>query len=173
MFPINSKVMILDPTRSKKTDPRYLGPYVIVNHTANKSYTLEDLTGKLLDRDVPTQQIKLLQDGGTIDVQSTPQEQEYEVRAIIDHKEIGKDKYQYLTTWVGYPYSHQTWETESSFNTMKSINDYWDRRGRAKGGKYRPLPKTVNKRKTPARNKNTRTFAPVQFEHSHATRSRK
>ena len=176
-FPINSKVMILDPTRSRKSDPRYLGPYIVQNYTKHGSYILADLTDKLLSRDVPTHHIKLLQDGDLrANEVNDATKKEFEVQAIVNHRPRAggrPDEFEYLTNWVGYTEDDDSWEPVTSFNTLKCVNNYWARRNLANSGINRPLPDTVNKRKDSARNKHTRTFTPVQYKHSHATRSRK
>ena len=101
---------------------------------------------------------------------------EFEVQAIVNHhpRAGGRpDEFEYLTNWVGYTEDDDSWEPVTSFNTLKCVNDYWARRNLANSGINRPLPDTVNKRKDSARNKHTRTFTPVQYTHSHATRPRK
>ena len=59
-FPIGSSVMIKDPVRSRKYEPRYVGPYSVVAITRAKTLRLLDSTGVLLSRPVPVDQVKLI-----------------------------------------------------------------------------------------------------------------
>src|SRR5690606_10942348 len=59
-FPIGAIVMLRDPLRSNKFEPKYVGPYRIVKRTRNGNYQLKDGTGAELDRRVPPDQLKLI-----------------------------------------------------------------------------------------------------------------
>ncbi|KAI8967856.1 hypothetical protein BDB01DRAFT_901207 [Pilobolus umbonatus] len=143
--------MITNVTRSSKMQERWLGPFIIKGYTSNGSYILEDLTGSLLSRDVPTQQIRLIQSGS----KRTPKElkeKHYEVQAIVNHRGT-PGNYEYYVYWVGYDdqKKYNTWQTVDTFDSMKPIQDYWARREAASGSTEPSLPQTINKRKAPAR----------------------
>ncbi|EIE82418.1 hypothetical protein RO3G_07123 [Rhizopus delemar RA 99-880] len=124
-FPIGSTVMIKNIEGKKsKTDSKYIGPFTVHNHTKNGNYVLTDLTGSLFDRNVPTSQIKLVSN----DTNKTNDNKDiYEVQAIINHREIAPSKFEYLTSWVGYP-GEQTWQKQSTFQGTDAIKKYWERR---------------------------------------------
>ncbi|KAI8968740.1 hypothetical protein BDB01DRAFT_709755, partial [Pilobolus umbonatus] len=121
------KVMITNVTRSSKMQERWLGPFIIKGYTSNGSYILEDLTGSLLSRDIPTQQIRLIQSGS----KRTPnelKEKHFEVQAIVNHRGT-PGNYEYYVHWVGYDdqKKYNTWQTVDTFDSMKPIQDYWAR----------------------------------------------
>lgn len=124
-FPIGSTVMIKNIEGKKsKTDANYIGPFKVHNYTKNGSYVLTDLTGSLFDRNVPTSQIKLVSN----DTNKTNDNKDiYEVQSIINHRELSPGKFEYLTTWVGYP-DEQTWQKPSTFQGTNAIKKYWERR---------------------------------------------
>ena len=55
-----STVMLKDPTRNNKFEPKYVGPYIIVRRARNGAYVLKDTDGDILDRHVPIDQIKII-----------------------------------------------------------------------------------------------------------------
>ncbi|KAI9475477.1 MAG: hypothetical protein EXX96DRAFT_651253 [Benjaminiella poitrasii] len=120
IFPLNSKVMVVNVDRSAKTQPRF--------------------------RDIPINQIKLIQSG---DKTSNEElfEKHYEVRSIINHRQLKNNKYEYLTSFVGY--DEAEWIIESDFDSVNTIRDYWNRRRaieRQQKGNF-DLPETINQRK--------------------------
>jgi len=163
-YPLNSKVMLLDPVRSTKMQPRWLGPYFIKNYTRNGSYTLADITGELLPRDVPTQHIRV------VDLSDNHGSKgllphHYEVQAIVNHRTERKTgRMKFLVNWVGYPDSKDnTWQYETDFDSKGPIRDYWARISPDHKNPNRPLPKTVNKRKTYSRRQHAGPSAQLSY----------
>ena len=118
-FPVGSIVMLRDPMRSTKFEPKYVGPYTIVRRTRNGNLSLRDETGDILDRNVPPDQLKM--------IRKKPNESDletavYEVQSIEGHRG-SPNNYEYLTKWKNY--SQRTWEPATSFRDTALINDYW------------------------------------------------
>jgi hypothetical protein len=120
-LPAGSTVMIIDPVRKNKFEPKYVGPYIIIRRARNGAYVLKDIAGDLLDRHVTADQIKLISKSKRrIDAEKPT----YEVKQIVDHK--GKPgAYEYLVDWKGYSAAESTWEPETSFHDTSAIQDYW------------------------------------------------
>jgi hypothetical protein len=120
-FPAGSTVMLRDPVRENKFQPKYIGPYTIVRRARNGAYVLRDLAGDPLDRHVPADQLKFIARGKRkIDADK----QIYEVNQIVSHRgEPGN--YEYLVEWKGYSAEDQTWEPENSFFDHSVIQKYW------------------------------------------------
>jgi hypothetical protein len=118
-FPVGAVVMLRDPLRQSKFEPKYVGPYSIVRRTRNGNYQLRDETGVDLERHIPPDQLKL--------VSKKPREQDvqssvYEVEKLLGHRgEPGK--YEYHVKWKGY--RAITWEPAESFRDTALITDYW------------------------------------------------
>lgn len=163
-YPLNSKVMLLDPVRSTKMQPRWLGPYFIKNYTRNGSYTLADITGELLPRDVPTQHIRVI-DFSDNHVTKGLHPRHYEVQAIVKHRAERKTgRMKFLVNWVGYPDSKDnTWQYESDFDSKGPVREYWARISPDQQNPNRPLPKTVNKRKIHARRQHAGPSAELRY----------
>ncbi|GAA5802197.1 hypothetical protein HPULCUR_007658 [Helicostylum pulchrum] len=141
MYPIGSKVMIVNVHRNSKSEERYSGPFTIKGYTKNKSYILMDRLDNLLSRDVPTQQIKLIQSSAAS--QNEIKDQHYEVQAIIAHRG-GPTDFEYLVHWLGYnDETDHTWQTASDFDSTLHIELYWQRRN-GNNTKAAPLATTVN-----------------------------
>ena len=127
-FPDGSLVMVKDLTRKSKLDPRYFGPFVVLNRTRGGTYVLKDMTGELFHRNVPPSQLKLV--SGETD--NTPQ-QEYVVEAIVNHRGY-PNNYEYRIKWEGYPASQNTWEPNSNLtNCQEKIDHYWKLRKKDRG----------------------------------------
>ena len=118
-LPTGSVVMLNDPLRANKFEPKYVGPYTIVRRAHNGAYVLRDQTGDIFDRHVPADQLKLLTKAARKKDTAQPV---YEVERVRDHRgDAGS--YQYLVKWKGY--DEETWEPQSSFLDDKVIQAYW------------------------------------------------
>ncbi|KAL7422410.1 hypothetical protein Q5752_003056 [Cryptotrichosporon argae] len=54
------------------------------------------------------------------------EEEEYEVKAILDHRADGPGKFEYLISWVGYGPEHNTWEKQGNVEHARDIvEQYW------------------------------------------------
>jgi len=120
-FPVGSFVRARDPVRASKLDAIYDGPYKIIKKTKGGTYVLQDMTGTLLDRNFAPHELNLISGDVQLDSQS------YEVDKVLNHREA-KQGYEYLVHWKGYTHDDDTWEPESSFDSLKPIQNYWDRR---------------------------------------------
>ena len=64
-LPPGTQIMILDEkylkgTPKPNTEPKYIGKYVIVRREVNGPYVVKDMTGVVLARKIPIDQIKIL-----------------------------------------------------------------------------------------------------------------
>jgi hypothetical protein len=119
-FPIGSYVMILDPTRTKKTNPVYEGPYKILRRTRGGSYQLLDHDQQLYQRSVAPAQMKLVSKDPSQDPLS------FVVDRIVNHKGPASRR-EYLVRWKGRPASEDSWEPVINFDDEQVIRDYWAR----------------------------------------------
>ncbi len=118
-IPTGATVMIKDPTRENKFEPKYIGPYHIVRRARNGAYVLKDVTGDILDRHIPIDQIKVVSQ--TIRAKDVDT---YTVHRILKHRGA-PGSYEYLVHWKDYSKEDSTWEPESQFNDDKCITKYW------------------------------------------------
>ena len=115
-IPAGTTVMLKDPIRQNKFEPKYVGPYHVVRRTRNGTYLLKDAAGDNLDRGVPIDQLKILKR------KPATKKVFYEVDKILQHRgESGS--YTYLTKWKGY--DDDTWEPAASFMDHAPIKAYW------------------------------------------------
>jgi hypothetical protein len=120
-FPSGSTVMITDPIRGNKREPKYIGPYIVVRRSRGGAYVLKHLRGEPLDRRVPPDQMKLLHRSAR---KKDTDEPVFDIDLIIDHR--GKPgQYEYLIKWKGYSDEDNTWEPAVNFLDDKCIQDYW------------------------------------------------
>jgi len=133
-IPAGATVMLKDPLRRDKFEPKYVGPYTVVRRTHAGTFVLKDLTGDILDRHVPLDQLKLISRKAR---HKDSNGDVFEVRGVVDHRgEPGH--YEYLTTWKGYSDAEATWEPASSFLDDAFIRAYW--RTKQAGAPERPGP---------------------------------
>jgi hypothetical protein len=126
-LPSGSTVMIKDPVRTNKFEPKYIGPYIIVRRSRNGAYVLKDATGDLLDRHVPGDQIKLI----SKETRKLDKEKPiYEINKLVNHRG-DPGNYEYLVDWKGYNEHDRTWEPESSFLDQTIIQKYWNQQSNA------------------------------------------
>jgi len=116
-IPAGASVMLVDPVRKNKFEPKYIGPYAVVRRAHNGAYVLRDATGDILDRHVPADQLKVISKA------AKPTDDVYVVRKIIKHR--GQPgSYEYLIDWKGY--SEQTWEPEANLLDVDVVKAYWE-----------------------------------------------
>ena len=118
-LPTKSTVMLIDPTRTNKFEPKYVGPYTIVRRARNGTYVLKDATGDILDRHVPIDQLKIVSKSGRI---IDADDNIYAVKKIHKHRgDVGA--YEYLIEWKGY--KEKTWEPETNILDDLVVKKYW------------------------------------------------
>jgi Chromo (CHRromatin Organisation MOdifier) domain len=120
-IPTGSIVMLIDPVRANKFEPKYIGPYTVARRARHGGYVLRDATGDILDRQVPADQLKL------ISRTARPSDKEknvYEVERILKHRGR-RGAYEYYTKWKGYSDDFNTWQKEDTFLDDACIKKYW------------------------------------------------
>ena len=122
-LPEGSTVMLIDPIRENKFEPKYIGPYTIVRRARNGAYVLKDATGDLLDRHVPADQMKLIAKSTQRKIDNS--NPIYVINKIVSHRG-SPGNYEYLVDWKDWSENDRTWEPESSFLDSKIIREYWN-----------------------------------------------
>ena len=92
-IPAGATVMIKDPVRANKFEPKYIGPYTIARRARNGAYVLRDVDGDILDRHVPIDQIKIVSK-----TSRTKDTDTYVVDKILKHRGA-PGAYQHLVQW--------------------------------------------------------------------------
>ncbi|KAJ8651462.1 hypothetical protein O0I10_012980 [Lichtheimia ornata] len=82
-YEIGDFVIAREPELTGKFNPTYKGPYKIINKTQAPSYVLQDYEGRVLPRNYPPEQLKLVRV-----MQEIPADEIYELENIVDHKRI-------------------------------------------------------------------------------------
>jgi hypothetical protein len=124
LFPIGSQVMRLDPTRSDKREPHYIGPYLVKSKDANGNCVLQDVSDDtVIDRAVPPDQLKL-RSPPSISRDDEEESDLYVVERILKHRGEYPDV-EYLVKWKHYPVEESTWEPPENFMDTKCIRKYW------------------------------------------------
>ena len=103
-YPSGSMVMKIVDVRNAKTDPRYEGPFKVLEQTKHGAYTLLDATGAMYPKTVAPSQLKLI----SVPDMYLEDDTQYEVEKIIRHRGPTA-KRQYLVKWKGYPESSNSW----------------------------------------------------------------
>jgi transposase InsO family protein len=129
-IPAGAIVMLIDPlylndpSKKPKWEPKYIGPYTVVRRARNGAYVLKDMTGDILDRRVPADQLKLVKR----QLKSPPEKSEFfEVAEVLDHRG-DPGAYEYLVRWKGYDESENSWVPQQNFQDTACITAYWKSR---------------------------------------------
>jgi hypothetical protein len=101
-FKPGDSVMRQLPPRSKKSGPRFEGPFKVIA-VEGAGVRLTDETGNLLPGATALHRLKLI---------STPGDdaEEYEVEAIRRHRSTKARGLEFFVKWAGYPEAENTWE---------------------------------------------------------------
>ena len=120
-FPAGAVVMLRDPVRQNKFEPKYVGPYTVVRRSHRGNFVLRDATGDILDRHVPPDQLKLVSKTARA---SDLKRDVFEVELILEHRGLPGSR-EYYVKWKGYDDSENSWEPESSFLDSAIVKRYW------------------------------------------------
>ena len=120
-IPSGAIVMLIDPLRQDKFEPKYVGPYTVARRARNGAYVLKDATGDILDRHVPPDQLKLISRTAR---RSKNDKEIYVIESILDHRGT-PGKYEYFIKWKNYDSSQNSWEPATSFLDDSIIRKYW------------------------------------------------
>jgi hypothetical protein len=125
---VGKQVMVKDPTRSSKHQPYWFGPFTVVKQNRNGPYVLQDSDLSLFPREIPRDQLKLINSQEPIATDDI-----YTVEKIVNHRGVGAQQ-RFLIKWQGFPTSENTWEPPSNLLTcQKLLSAYWlDRRSEVK-----------------------------------------
>ena len=121
-IPVGSLVTIKDVLRSDKMAPRYVGRYTVVQHTQRGNYVLRQEDGKLLDRHVPIDHIKVVHRDAT--ASAVASSEVWEVETIKEHRGT-PGNYEFLVQWKG-PYE-PSWEPQRNILDDQLLRHYWYR----------------------------------------------
>jgi putative transposase len=120
-FGIGSLVAIAKPTMTRKLEPKYEGPFQVVEKNQGGAYKLKDIRlDELLPGTYAPHSLKSVSEDPTI--QSEPS---YEIDCIVDHGYDDDDKLLYKVKWKNYP-GEDSWVSIEDFDSgTTSIHDYW------------------------------------------------
>ena len=125
-LPAGAQVMILDPRWIKnpsarpKTEPQWIGPFVVVRRTLHGPYILRyRSTDAEYTRRVPIDQIKVLR--ATPQQNTTDNPDEFEITDILDHRRREHND-EYLVRWKGK--FEPTWVKRTDMNAPRLLYKY-------------------------------------------------
>lgn len=117
-IPAGSTVMLIDPLRKNKFEPKYIGPYTVVRRNRGGAYEIKDATNVILDGRIPSDQLKL------VTRRSKRQDDNiYVVEKILSHRGT-PGHMEYLVKWKHFTDEHNTWEPSVSFLDNEIIRSY-------------------------------------------------
>ena len=127
-LPPGTQVMILDEKYLKgaprpKSEPKYIGKYTIVRREVNGPYVVKDMTGDILSRKIPIDQMKVLFRPGLIPAMKDD-EDIYIVDKILNHRGQGQN-IEYEIKWKGFDNDENTWEPAEYLQDQSMIDKYW------------------------------------------------
>jgi transposase InsO family protein len=120
-FPAGSLVMVKNDTRSKKTEERFHGPYVVQRRTAGGSYHLVDHLGVRFTRS--PSQLKLVAHG-----LHNPQADT--VLEILEDRKTSQGTYEYLVKWNSQ--REGSWVAAKDFDDYTPIRKYFSKKAQIK-----------------------------------------
>ena len=128
------KVMAVPKKTSKKLNPRWNGPWEVLDIIKGVTLVLRDVINNTRQTKAHMSRVKTYYP----DVSSIPREvqvemtdteivesPEYEVEAILQHRRRNK-KNEYLVKWTGWTPRYNTWEPEENLShSLDMLKDYW------------------------------------------------
>jgi hypothetical protein len=132
-LPPGTQVMILDekyiksPHMRPKTDPKYIGKYIVVKREVNGPYVLKSMNGEIYPRKVPIDQMKVLfrTIPGYVPAMQDDKDVWIVERLVNDKKVYGDKRTWYEVKWKGFDSTQNTWEPEEHIHDQNLIDKYW------------------------------------------------
>ncbi|KAH9252110.1 hypothetical protein BASA81_009959 [Batrachochytrium salamandrivorans] len=117
-FPVNSSVMIVDPVRSSKNEPYYLGPFKVLRRTKGGSYEILDSDNTLFPRNVCS---------FNDETHSAQRHRRSRHLCCRQNSQAQRPRYQKIlfVKWKHYDSSYNSWVKASDFIDLSVINSYW------------------------------------------------
>ena len=116
-------VMVKDPTRSTKHQPRWFGPFRVIRQKKGGTYVLQNADSSIYFREPPIQHLKIIDGNAEVGFDET-----FYVERVLDHRGTPA-KRMFLIKWLNYPASHNTWEpTKNLDGCERMLTEYWDTR---------------------------------------------
>jgi hypothetical protein len=120
-YPKGALVMKRVDVRNAKTEPRYEGPFKVLEKTRNNAYVLLDAAGALYQKRVPADQLKLI---SVPDIYLNMEDEHYEVEDILKHRGPPSQR-EYFVKWKNYPSSDNSWVKADDFDAPHIVQEYW------------------------------------------------
>ena len=117
-FPEGAIVLATNDAKQLKSEPNYIGPFVVKRRNRGGAYLLTDSKGMEHKRTID--QLKLVYH------EVSPPEKTGIVDKIIDCKQIGGET-SYLVKWKSLPEHLNSWVKETDFDSIAVIQKYWKR----------------------------------------------
>ena len=130
LLEVGHVVMLKDiENQTSKLHPPYVGPYEVVGLAAKDVYYLQDSSGRVLDRPVPVDMLKLLPKAARKKWLTKPtsdnvplEEGTFLVDRLVGHRRKNKE-HQYKVLWKGYGMDQATWENVGDIDPSL-VQDY-------------------------------------------------
>jgi hypothetical protein len=139
VFEVGDEVMLstvnfrnMNPSRTVKLMPRYIGPLKIKKVVSSVAYELELPPTLRIHPVFHVSKLKLYRNDDRYEREQVMRpapvlvdgEQEYEVERILDRRERRQGRgirVEYLVKWLGYPEYESTWERESNLTNAQEL----------------------------------------------------
>lgn len=129
-------VMLENPVRSNKTEPRYLGPFEIGKTGPGNKYRLKDMDGDYLENTVSADKLKYIRRRKN----NEDKDNIYTVKEIVDHR-IGPEGWEFFIDWAGYGVKDRSWVKDKDLIGGTLVQNYMN-----KCPEFRVLIEEQNKR---------------------------
>ena len=113
-----------------KLEPRWIGPYKIVDNDSRGNYLLIDQMSVGYEKKIPLEKLKVVNEEQYENVDDIQ-----EIKKILNDR-TKDNKIQYYVRWKGK--SNDSWVNEDDFNQVDIINNYWKEKNEVKPKRGRP-----------------------------------
>ena len=117
-LPIGASVYVLVKGIHNKLEPKYRGPFKIIEYAGEGNYILENILKERMADTYPLQRLKLVPPEDIAE-----DEKFFEVEKVLKHKGR-KGKETYFVKWKNYNSSHNSWEPAENFHDKKVLRTW-------------------------------------------------
>ena len=137
LLKVGQKVFVKVMAMQDKLQPKFMGPFTIVEITKHNNYILKNELGERMADTYPRSRLKIINmdaNTGTTFI----------IERIVDVRKTKNGKYEYIVKWKNYGDKENTWEPESSFIDKTLLRKFHERQSIPKTRGRPPKHKLTN-----------------------------
>ena len=131
-FPKGSWVMVIDPTKTQKSQPTYLGPYQVIRRNTGGAYVLQDSQGNIFNK--PPEQLKRI-----LRTEDEKTATRFNAKRVLDHRGDEQTRQFCIEWFTDEDKRQESWVSAENIENPAILKEYWERVQREHADRNKPV----------------------------------